>query len=84
MRLATIYLRQRFTYAVCGLVLGLACILGGLVLLLNGIAGTTSLVALMTGLRINLNDAPPGVILTLVGGWVVHVTRYNVDVKLGP
>jgi len=70
-----------FIYAVLGLVLGLVCIIGGIVLFLNGVAGSTSWTAKILGAESNISDAAPGVVLFIVGLFVVYVTRFDVKVK---
>lgn len=83
-RLAEAYLRHRLIYSIFGLVCGLFFSVIGWGLLLNGIAGTTTLVVRITGLQVHVNDAAPGVVSILVGAFLIYVTRYKVDVKLGP
>lgn len=70
-----------FIYAVLGLVLGLVCIIGGIVLFLNGVVGSTSWTAKILGAESNISDAAPGVVLFIVGLFVVFVTKFDVKVK---
>jgi hypothetical protein len=70
-----------YTYAKLGLILGLASIIGGVVLGLHGVAGTTSWTAKILGLESKINDAAPGVVLFIVGLFMVLVTRPKIDLK---
>ncbi len=47
---------------------------------LNGVAGSTSWTAKVLGLESNLNDAAPGVVLFLVGMFMVFITKPKVRV----
>lgn len=68
----------QFVYSLCGLVLGLVCTFGGIALLLHGVAGKSSWTAALLGLESDISDAPPGVILFIVGLLIVGVTRFRV------
>jgi hypothetical protein len=70
-----------YVYGILGLVLGLASIIGGVVLGLNGVAGNTSLTAKLIGFSIGVNDAVPGVILFVVGAIFIYITRPDVNLK---
>lgn len=71
-------LKLKFAYSMGGLVLGLACIIAGVVLGLGGVAGHTSWVASFLGLSSNITDAGPGVIVFIVGVFLVLITRFAV------
>jgi hypothetical protein len=70
-----------YIYAVAGLVLGLSCVIGGIVLGLNGVAGSTSWTARVLGMESSINDAAPGVVLFIVGLFIVYVTKPKVTMK---
>ncbi len=77
---------QRFSlyqliYSLSGLVLGLASVVGGVILFLNGVAGSTSWTAKMLGAESQVSDAAPGAVLFIVGLFVVIVTRFTIKVK---
>lgn len=76
-------LRHRFIYSMAGLILGCACVIGGIALFLNGVAGSSSWTAKMLGGDSTLTDAAPGAILFVVGLLVVFLTRYKVSVDRG-
>jgi hypothetical protein len=76
-------IRYRFIYSMTGLILGLVCILGGVVLFLNGVAGSASWTAKVMGGDSTLTDAAPGAILFVVGLLVVFLTRYKVNLNRG-
>ena len=60
-------IKWEYRYAMLGLVLGLASIIGGVVLSLNGVAGSTSWTASLLALNSKVNDAAPGVVLFIIG-----------------
>src|SRR6478609_5138288 len=72
---------DKFIYSVTGLVLGLVCTLGGIILFLNGVAGATSWTAKILGSESTITDAAPGAILFIFGLFVVMATRYKVTVQ---
>lgn len=73
--------KHQLTYSILGLVLGLAAIIGGIVLLLNGVAGSTSWTTKILGAESALTDASAGVVLFVVGLFTVFVTRYKIKVR---
>lgn len=74
-------LRYKFIYSMSGLILGLACIVTGALLGLYGVTGHTGMVAKFLGLDTQLNDAPPGVVVFVIGVFMVVATRFKVRVK---
>jgi len=64
-------------YAVAGLILGLVCILGGVVLFLHGVTGSTSWTTKILGAESTITDAAPGAVLFIVGLLFVLLTRYK-------
>jgi hypothetical protein len=73
--------RYQLIYSICGLVFGLCCVLGGIALLIGGVTGATSWTAKFLGAESKISDAAPGVILFIVGLFVVYVTRFDVTAK---
>jgi hypothetical protein len=73
--------RYQLLYSLCGLGVGLGCVVGGLLLLLNGITGTTSWTARALGAESQISDAAPGVVLFVIGLFIVVVTRFSVRVQ---
>ena len=71
-------LKLKFAYSIVGLIVGLACILVGLLLGVYGVAGHTSWTASVLGLSTNLSDAAPGVMVFVVGIFMVFLTRFRV------
>jgi hypothetical protein len=74
-------LRHKFIYSMTGLVLGLLCMIGGVVMFLNGVAGSTNWTAKILGSESTITDAAPGAVLFVVGLFVVLVTRYKVTIN---
>jgi len=70
--------KWEYIYGVSGLVLGLSSIVGGSILGLNGVAGSTSWTASLLGLESQINDAAPGVVLFVVGIFLVWITKPKV------
>ncbi len=68
-------------YSLAGLVFGLACVVGGIVLFFHGVAGSSSWVGEFIGVQSKLSDAAPGTVLFVVGLAVVWLTRFTVRVK---
>jgi len=73
--------RFQLIYSLSGLVLGLACVLAGMVLCLHGVTGSTGWTAKFTGAESDISDATPGVVLFVVGLFVVWVTRFSIKVQ---
>ena len=73
--------KWEYIYGILGLVLGLTSIIGGIVLGLNGVAGSTSWTAKVLGLESSINDAAPGVVLFIVGVCMVFLTKPKI--KMG-
>jgi len=70
--------RYHLIYSLAGLILGLACIIGGIILFLRGVTGATSWIASLFGAKSQISDAAPGAILFIVGMFVVYITRFVV------
>lgn len=70
-------------YSLAGLILGLACVIGGILLFFHGVAGSSSWVGQVIGLQGKLSDAAPGTVLFVVGLLVVWVTRFDIRVRGG-
>lgn len=68
-------------YSLTGLFLGLVSIIGGIVLFLNGVLGSTSWAASMLGASGDISDAAPGSVLFIVGLFIVFVTRFKIKLK---
>ncbi|MFZ2386005.1 MAG: hypothetical protein WBE75_07390 [Candidatus Omnitrophota bacterium] len=74
-------LRYKFIYSMAGLFLGLVSMLGGIVLFLNGVWGSTSWTAKIFGNESTITDAAPGVVLFIVGLFVIIVTKYSAKIE---
>ena len=68
-------------YSLAGLLFGLACIVGGILLFFHGVSGSSSWVGEVIGVKSNLSDAAPGTVLFVVGLAVVWLTRFAVRVR---
>jgi hypothetical protein len=74
-------IKGEYRYAALGLILGLATIICGTILGLHGVAGKTSWTASLLGLQSQISDATPGVVLFVVGIFLVWITKPKVDLK---
>jgi apolipoprotein N-acyltransferase len=68
-------------YSLAGLLFGLACVVGGILLFFHGVAGSSSWVGEFIGVQSKLSDAAPGTVLFVVGLVVVWLTRFSVRVS---
>lgn len=68
-------------YSLAGLLFGLACIVGGILLFFHGVTGSSSWVGQFVGVQSKLSDAAPGTVLFVVGLAVVWLTRFAVRVR---
>jgi hypothetical protein len=73
-------IQNEYRYSRLGLVLGLICILAGVALFVNGVAGTTNWTVEVMGLSWKLNDAAPGAVLAAVGVLIIWLTKHTVSV----
>src|SRR5256885_2120608 len=64
-----------------GLVLGLACVIGGILLFFHGVVGASSWVGEVIGVKSQLSDAAPGTVLFVVGLAVVFLPRFSARVR---
>ncbi|MCK4529420.1 hypothetical protein KAW18_18810 [candidate division WOR-3 bacterium] len=74
-------IKGEYSYGKLGLILGLAAIIGGVVLCLNGVVGSTSWTARVLGMESQINDAAPGVVLFIVGLFMIWATKPDVKLK---
>lgn len=73
--------KHQLSYSILGLLLGTVCIFGGLILFINGIAGSTSWTANLLGAESSVSDATPGTVLFIVGLLIVFTTRYGLSIS---
>lgn len=70
----------QFIYSLLGLIFGFGCVVVGAYLFVQGISGGSSLLAEVTGLKLNISDAAPGALLFCVGIMIAWITRFNVKI----
>ncbi|HEX3045231.1 MAG TPA: hypothetical protein VHY08_10770, partial [Bacillota bacterium] len=81
-RLQQLLIRYQFIYSMAGLIFGVICIFGGLLLFWGGISANTKWVmSLLGSIHSDVSDAPPGVILFLVGLFVILLTKHHYKIK---
>ena len=68
-------------YSILGLVVGVIFLIGGLLLLLSGIGGSSHFVAQILGAKFDVTDATVGVICAVLGCIVIFVTRFEVRIQ---
>ena len=66
---------KEYRYGILGLVVGLVCMLGGLVLFLSGVAGSSHWTVKMVGAESTISDAAPGAVLFMAGFLIALVTK---------
>lgn len=69
--------KYQFMYSVTGLLLGLAAIIGGIYLFVQGVSGASDWYIKLIGAESKIVQAAPGAILFIVGLFMVFVTRYK-------
>jgi F0F1-type ATP synthase membrane subunit c/vacuolar-type H+-ATPase subunit K len=72
---------HQLIYSLAGLGLGLACVVGGIVLSLAGVDGRMSWAANFLGASSKIVEAAPGAALFIVGIFIVYVTRFRIKSK---
>jgi len=68
--------KSQLIYSIGGLFLGFCSIIGGVILFLNGVAGSTNWTVKFIGAESNITDASAGVVLFIVGLFIVYITRF--------
>ena len=68
-------------YSLVGLIGGLACVGGGILLFSWGVNGSVNWTASVLGSQSKVVDAAPGVVLFLVGLFIVFTTRFGIKPK---
>jgi WXG100 protein secretion system (Wss), protein YukD len=71
----------KLIYSLAGLALGAACLLGGTVLFVRGLVGSTTWTAKLLGFESQVTDAAPGALLFVAGVFVVWATRFSPRAK---
>lgn len=71
-------LKYELLSSLAGLFLGIVCVIGGIVLLVCGVTGSTNWVGTFFGFHSNLTDASPGAVLFIVGLFIIRLTRFHV------
>ncbi len=69
----------QFLYSIGGYIVGGSTIVGGILLFLRGIAGSTDWSFKFLGVNTELSEAAPGVILFIVGLLIIYVTKYRAN-----
>jgi hypothetical protein len=71
-------MRLKFLYSMAGLVLGLSCVIAGVVLGVAGASGSIKWTGKLFGFSSELSNATPGAVISVVGIFLVLVTRFKV------
>jgi|GEM_PF-1944244 len=74
-------IKGEYRYAMLALILGLTSMIGGVILGIRGVTGSTSWTAKLLGLSSTINDAAPGVVLFVVGLFMVWATRPKIKLR---
>ena len=73
--------RIQFIYAMAGLVVGIVFLVGGIPLLLSGILWSSHFIATVVGGKIDVSDAPTGLILAVLGALIIWVSGYRIELR---
>jgi len=74
-------IRQEFWYSLIGLVSGFSTIILGIYLSAKGLLGKIDWIVNVKGIESRLLNATPGVVLFLIGFFIIVFTRYKVKVS---
>jgi hypothetical protein len=74
-------IKGEYSYGKRGQILGISSMIGGVILGLHGVAGSTSWTARLLVLESQINDAAPGVVLFIVGLFMVWATKPKINLK---
>lgn len=66
----------QFIYSLAGLIMGALCLVSGTFLLCSGVVGSTSWTANVLGFESSISDAGPGLIIALIGLFIIFITRF--------
>lgn len=75
--------KHQLIYSTIGLILSGLFLLGGAVLFISGVTGSSTFVAKALGNQLQMTDAPPGAILCVLGVCSLLATRYQFEIKKG-
>jgi hypothetical protein len=70
----------QFIYSLAGLTIGSLCLVLGTFLLYSGVVGSTSWTANILGFASELSDAGPGLVIALIGLFIIFITRFGIKV----
>lgn len=73
--------KMQLVYSIVGMGVGLACVLSGGYLSLNGYSNNSKWLITAMDLKSEISDAGPGVILFVVGVLIIYTSRFRVKVK---
>lgn len=73
--------RFQLIYSILGVILGSVCVIFGGYLSLNVFLNESKLLITVMGMKSEIRDAGPGVILFVVGLFIVYISRFKVRVK---
>ena len=74
------FAHQHFVYSLLGLIIGLICVIFGIILIIGGYGASTNFVIKLLDAKAELSDAIPGTILFIIGIFFVLATRYNIKI----
>ncbi|CAN2050515.1 hypothetical protein GMMP1_970006 [Candidatus Magnetomoraceae bacterium gMMP-1] len=74
--------KYQFIYSLCGLGLGMFCIVGGIYLFVSGVAGETQMNLKCLGISGKISNAAPGSVLFLVGLFIIFITKFRKGKKI--
>jgi len=73
--------KYHFYYSIIGFVIGLLCVIAGVILFLHGVVSDTSWITKILTLETKLTDKAPGVGFAIIGLLVIFISRFKVKSK---
>ncbi len=73
--------KYHFLYSIFGFIIGIFCVIAGVILFLHGAISNTSWTTKILSLEIELTDQAPGLAFGILGLLIIFVTRFKVKSK---
>jgi hypothetical protein len=73
--------KHQYNISLIALFLGTIIFIGGLILFFHSLNGRTKWVVSFLGIHSELSDAPPGIVLCIIGLFVIYINRYSININ---
>ncbi len=74
-------IRYNFIYSLFGLVVGILCLFGGIILFLKGVTEKANWTIKILNIESNISETPVGLGLFIVGLIIIFITRFVTKIK---